>query len=728
MKLKRIVSLIICLATVFALSACTSNGAREEKPKFVALEASGAELAVENSRYVLTVDETGNNITLTDKTTAVSMSTIAEDADSDSFKNQQILKSALQLEYMTQLQNSYETAYSADTSVCTAASEKTEDGIKVTYCFNELQISIPVVYSLNEKGFSAEVDLNSVAEGGEYMIGKISVLPLAARAVNGGSGYLFIPSGCGGISLMSNTVTRTYDEVYEKIYGEDRNNLWTLERVYLPVYGSKDGDKAVFCMIESGAETARINALVNDTKYGSSFVYPAFTVRDYEYVKKGTTNGGMESRIYDEDIADNILKVNYCLLEGDKADYTGMAEVYRDYLDHKYGKAEKKSAPMLALKFLGGVEEKKFAFGIPYYSLFELTTVSEAREITDEISKATGIQPLVQLVGFGKDGLENGTLAGGYKIASSLGSFEEIADWQKEAAGQGTAVALDFDIVNYSNSGSGFSVKGDSAKSAADNDVEYYYTQVALLSENKMLKSYYRLSRACLNNAGEKLLNLATKKKLGAVSLSTLGTTVYADYGNRKYYSGSNMPQQVEEILGGFKEKEITLLSNAAFEYAAGLSDYVLDAPIQSSRSDVIDEEIPFYQMVLGAGTALYNIPVNLTIDDNTAILKAAEAGTGLSYTICKNYSTKLLSSSQKSLYASDYDGVKERITEQAEEYAVLYNKISDASIARHSVLENGIRKTVFTNGVTVYVNYGYEQKAVNGMVVPPRSYITEEA
>lgn len=723
MKLKRIVSLIICLATVFALSACTSNGAREEKPKFVALEASGAELAVENSRYVLTVDETGNNITLTDKTTAVSMSTIAEGADS--FKNQQILKSALKLEYMTQLQNSYETAYSADTSVCTATSEKTEDGIKVTYCFNELQISIPVVYSLNENGFSAEVDWNFIAEGGEYLTGKISILPLAARAVNGGSGYLFIPSGSGGISLMSNTVTRTYDE---EIYGDDRNNLWTLERIYLPVYGSKDGDKAVFCIIESGAETARMNALVNDTKYGSSFVYPAFTVRDYEQVKKGTTNGGMESRIYDEDIADNILKVNYCLLEGDKADYTGMAEVYRDYLDNKYGKAEKSSAPMLALKFLGGVEEKKFAFGIPYYSLFELTTVSEAREITDEILKATGIQPLVQLAGFGKDGLENGTLAGGYKIASSLGSFEEIADWQKEATGQGNAVALDFDIVNFSNSGSGFSVNGDSAKSVANNDVERYYTQVALLSENKMLKSYYRLSRACLNNAGEKLLNLATKKKLGAVSLSTLGTTVYSDYGNRKYYSGSNMPQQVEEILGSFKEKEITLLSNAAFEYAAGLSDYVLDAPIQTSRSEVIDEEIPFYQMVLGGRTALYNIPVNLTIDDNTAILKAAEAGTGLSYTICKNYSTKLLSSSQKSLYAADYDGVKERITEQAEEYATLYNKISDASIARHSALENGIRKTVFTNGVTVYVNYDYEQKAVNGTVVPPRSYIIEEA
>ena len=92
MKLKRIASLIICLATVSALSACSENGAREERPKFSALEVSNTELAVENGRYVLTVDETGNNITVTDKTTAVSMSTIAEDADSDSFKNQQILK------------------------------------------------------------------------------------------------------------------------------------------------------------------------------------------------------------------------------------------------------------------------------------------------------------------------------------------------------------------------------------------------------------------------------------------------------------------------------------------------------------------------------------------------------------------------------------------------------------------------------------------------------------
>ena len=68
-----------------------------------------------------------------------------------------------------------------------------------------------------------------------------------------------------------------------------------------------------------------------------------------------------------------------------------MADTYKKYLDDKYGKQKKENnAPALSLKFLGGVEEKKFFFGVPYHSLYPLTTVDEAKEITAELKSKIG--------------------------------------------------------------------------------------------------------------------------------------------------------------------------------------------------------------------------------------------------------------------------------------------------------------------------------------------------
>lgn len=724
MKLKKIIAVLLCLASAASLGACgKDNGERSEKPKFSMPEAVASAVQVENSAYGLSVDETGNNITLISKTDGTVYSSVTGDELGSDFENQQILKSALVLDYMPQLET-YKTVFSADSAACTAVAEKeAENAIRVTYYFGELKISIPVIYSLSEQGYSAAIDLNQIAEGGEYMVGRISLLPLAARAQNGGSGYLLIPSGSGGLAYMSNTEMRAVTaEVAGAVYGEARNNLWTLEKTYLPVYGACEQGSAMFTVIDSGAELAALSTNVNDQKYGSSFSYAVFTVRGSAKVTKGSTTA-MESMIYDDDIADTSIKLNFYPLTGEKASYTGMAEQYKGYLASKYGAAEKQAAPLLALKFLGGVEEKKFAFGIPYYSLFSLTSVEEAREITDEIAKETGINPLVQLVGFGDGGLENNKIAGGYKIPSKLGSFKQIAEWQAAAEKLGATVALDFDIVNFKNGSNGFS-KSDAAKSAVNKKQEYNYYQVALLDANKMFSSFYRLSRSSLDKAAEKLLKLADKKELNAISLATLDSTAYSDYGNRKYFAKATMSEQTGAIIDSFREKDITVVANAAYDYAAARSDYILDAPIQTSKSDIIDVEIPFYQMVFSDRAGLYNISVNLTMDDNTALLKAAEAGTGLSYTVCKSYSTKLISSSQNSLYATDYAGVKDRIISQAEEYGKLYDQIKDSYISSHRAISNELRETVFANGVKVYVNYGYSELSADGVSVPARSYV----
>ena len=719
--LKKLFAVVLVISVLFTLVGCNNDGSRTSKPKFTSSDGSYDVTAVENERYELSYNCETSALTLRDKTKDfLYSSTIV--AEGEDFKNQEILSSSLVVEYVKQLDNNYTALFSCDGANCKQDCKKTKNGLTVTYYFNKAKISVPVEYTLTDKGLTAGVDLNKVAEGGKNMVGKITLLPMFARAENNNeSGYLFIPSGSGGISYTKDEITKTGTmDVYGSDLSEVQSMLWTSEKVLMPVFGAKQDKNASMGIIENGAEMASLISSVNDVKMGYSYIYPSFRVRGFNKVVKNTAQA-VESFIYNEDIADSKIKVSYYLLDGNNASYSGMADTYKKYLDDKYGKQKKENnAPVLSLKFLGGVEEKKFFFGVPYHSLYPLTTVDEAKEITAELKSKTGETPLIQLVGFGKSGLENKQIAGGYGIASKLGSVKDIVKWQKE-----NTVAIDFDIVNFSKSSNGFSVSSDIAKSTTDDKMEQNYYQVALLSPNKALKGYYLLSRFSLNEAADKLLKSAEKSGINALSMSTLGTVAYSDYGDRKYFAKSGMETQVKDIIAKFKD--ITVVSNGAFEYVSAMSDYITDAPIQTSKSKIINEEIPFYQMVFGSRVNVYNTAVNLATDDTLAILKAAEAGTGLAYTINKNYSTKLLDSSQNMLYATYYSGVKNRIISQVKEYIEFYNLIKDSTIKEHTVLANGLRKTVYENGVTVYVNYTENTLSDGEITVNANSYKVKE-
>ena len=54
---------------------------------------------------------------------------------------------------------------------------------------------------------------------------------------------------------------------------------------------------------------------------------------------------------------------------------------------------------------------------------------------------------------------------------------------------------------------------------------------------------------------------------------------------------------------------------------------------------------------------------------------------------------------------------------------------VKNAKITQHSIVDDNVRKTVFDNGVAVYVNYGDTGAAVNGISVAPQSFeVVQEA
>ena len=51
---------------------------------------------------------------------------------------------------------------------------------------------------------------------------------------------------------------------------------------------------------------------------------------------------------------------------------------------------------------------------------------------------------------------------------------------------------------------------------------------------------------------------------------------------------------------------------------------------------------------------------------------------------------------------------------------------VSGAMIVNHEILEGGVRKITYDNGVSIYINYGSETQKVGGVEIPAMSYRME--
>ena len=77
--------------------------------------------------------------------------------------------------------------------------------------------------------------------------------------------------------------------------------------------------------------------------------------------------------------------------------------------------------------------------------------------------------------------------------------------------------------------------------------------------------------------------------------------------------------------------------------------------------------------------------------------------------------------------YNSVYSEMKEGMFENSKTLSKYYNKISGQHIIDHIIHENGLRETVFENGVRAYVNYTNSiLETPAGQLHPYEYFITE--
>ncbi len=744
----RISAVILCLViTLSALSGCGVNEARVKistklysKMKFTD-EALESGVVAENEHFSLTWNDELSQVFFTDKQSGEIYGSMPYEAtipvyDEDGMligNNKQVESpiTVFYYEYKS-VSEAYSHASVDAIEEGNVYTEKIENGLRVIYDFCNQEISVPVEYTISDECFNITVKPTEISDNGERYVTAVSIAPFACGLKNDSeNSSLFLPDGSGAIiKPISKNITGNSGSM--RVYGEDLtvqtyNKKSYTQTVKMPVFGMQKGGNALFGIITSAAEQASINWNIGASSIRYSTVYPMFRIRGYSLLEspKGFASTAIEIKAFDDIINDTPLSVSYFPLNGEKANYSGMAELYRNYL-LKNGTLKKKSTetPAASLKIIGGVEQKEFTFGIPHTVLKPLTTIEQAEEITRYFEKKTDGKILVNLVGFGASGLDTGKAGGGFKIAGKLGSkktVKKLADYCKI---NGIELFYSFDLIAYSKSGSGFSLTSDSAKLI--NGQTAFLNNNDNMTRNKGANRYALLSRGELENALKRAIKATDGYEIGGISLDSIGNTLYSDYGINGAGVGENMGVQAKKLLDKAGEKHTVLLSGAN-SYAFGSCDYITEAPTSSSKYDFTAYDVPFYQMVVRGYVPLAGESINLAVNGEKAILRCVETGIAPSYTLIYDYDSTLATSEFYNLYGSSYKGIREDAIKNINRLSGVFEIIGDKTIKSHSVLDNGLRITEFDGGVTVAVNETDTEQSVNGKTIPAMDYAVWE-
>lgn len=590
------------------------------------------------------------------------------------------------------------------------SSEKIENGIKITYYFENVKVSIPVEYTLREDSLLVSINGADVKEQGEqYRLVYASPSPLLCSVVQGTEdSYIFVPEGNGAL-MYTNIDADGQRKISMGPANVTSHDVSTAtnqpESSGMRVFGIKDKNDAMLCIAEETPGAVGLTASAGDKKSDYSNVFPLYYFVDYDYFYGKATNAAAIRHLSDR--CQSKISVGYYPLENDEANYNGMAKRYREYLmDSGYIDTDKSQTDTpYSLTILGGVISTSSILGVPVKTLKAMTDYTQTQGIVDDITNLTGIKPVVRLKGYTESGINYGEIAGGYDFSSKIGTEKQRKAFEEYCKSNDISLYYEFELIKYSKSGSGFSYSNDSAKTAILYPAEQSGVNVPLRDSNSNI-TYRFLKRSKINDAVNKLVKTVQKKEISGICISTLGEVSYSDYSEGVDYAVTHgIEKDTVKYFNALKKTDSDVAASKATYFAAGLVDTVFDAPLDISGKYQYDVEIPFYQMVFSGVTPLYSSAVNLAPVPEQKIMMAASTGTGLGFTVIDNFDNKYMETSIEKLYACVYKENIELISSAVNKYSEIYSAVNNSLIASYDILESGVTKTVFENGVVVYAN-----------------------
>ncbi|CAG9620787.1 DUF5696 domain-containing protein [Sutcliffiella rhizosphaerae] len=599
-----------------------------------------------------------------------------------------------------------------------------ENGFTAKIKFKTASIDVELSVTLEEDNIIIDVPSGGVEDGTYNKIVSMKVYPfLGAAHMDDISGYLFIPDGSGALMRFERSAYRSDTPFIGAIYGEDEGFsrpkssedefTFPAQAISVPVYGAVHGVKqnAFLTSIEEGQSYGQVLAYPSGASTDFFWVTSEYQYRFNYFQPTSKSMGGFN--VYQPEKNDFNIKQKVMFLQGEEADYVGMANRYQQHLEAQQILEKNNQDVMdIRLEFLGG-ETKK---GLIWNSVLPMTPLQDIPEFVDELQQNNVDNMHIVYRGWTKGGL-TGTLPQKFPIERKLGGKGDLEDTIALLSEKNIPFYLHSDFTTAFDGASGFSGSKDVAKKINSQPI----------TKNQFgYGSNYLSPKKSLEMAKKDLVDFLDHGVTN-IALETTGNKLFSDFNRGLSSSREEMINIYQELFTLYQEGESELSFYRPNNYAWEYMERYLDMPMYSSNYMFVTDTVPFLQIVLKGYVPFYANFSNFSHNPKEEVLRMIEFGAYPSFYLTSESAQLLMKTPSRGLYTSEFDIWKEEVINQYTMVKESLGTVENASISDRVVHQPGVSEVVYDNGVTIIVNYTDADVTINGQTIEATSFEVSE-
>jgi len=611
------------------------------------------------------------------------------------------------------------------------------NGVEVEFHFPSLGMRVTVLYWLEDGALVVRIPADRIVEemytivnaqgrliDHQQAITAITVFPWFGAASRNDIGYVFYPDGSGAITRFENWESRPQALITERFHifsdtsGSSEGIVWGVPNsVSMPVFGIRNRDNAFLAAITEGYDKSTLAvhpAGVVINLYRASF---GLNFRGTFEINMSAISGAtgralqMATRV-DRDITLIDKEVRYFILQGEDANYSGMARVYRDYLIQTGGLQNNITAPgslPLYLQLFMGIEEQ----GMLFNTFVPMTTFDQASEIISEFQNR-GVQNMETML--------RGWQSGGYSWrhviwppASRLGGrrgLTRLDNFMGGSALPGVHVYLENQFNIAQGSSRGFSPRRDVAINGVRLPLQTQWGNWFAL----------RPSFSVQRNR-DFISNMSNTPNLN-VAYQMLGGFLVSDYNRNAPVNRGEAAEMFAGMTAYATADGRRVMLNGSNSFMLRYANFLYGIPSTSRRLFITDECVPFVQMVVSGLVGHSSDMGNLASSLQAEKLRWVEFGSVPAFELTYRDSVHLQNTDYSMLFTSTFSNWVDDVVAVYESLNARIGHTFGLQMISHERIEEYVVRVEYEDGTVIFINYNYHEVVVDGHVVPPVDFI----
>lgn len=587
--------------------------------------------------------------------------------------------------------------------------------------------NVAIEYRLDGDEFVVSVPMENIRYRADYPVTYLTVLPMFGAAGLDKEGFMLVPEGGGAIIRYNNGKLKQnsyFADLYGWDYARKRKEVVNETQALFPVFGMTNEGGSFICVIEGAQSFAGIQADIsgryNSYNYASAKYH---IIHGEEYNVSAKT--AQIVKMFEKQIPNETIQQRYCFVNSDS--YADMAKAYGEYLYEQYPEIkdinEDENMPV-NVEMVGAISKTVVKMGMPVDSAVPVTTFDDADEIMNSLVEEGVSNLSVRFSGWMNGGV-NQRVLNNVKVLRKLGGEEGMEELIASAKERGVSLYFDGISTFAYDSGilRGFSPFSDAARFATREQVKVEGYSYVIYKPVSWKDTFYLVNPAYASEMADNLISKLSDMKAEGVAFRDIGSLLSADYNPKALVTREEVKRMNIETLKDAKALGQSVQIKEGFDFALPYVDQITDMNLTGTHYSILDASVPFYQIALHGHVEYMGQPINISADWETELLNCAQYGAGLNFTFMAEDAKVVQETWYSSLYGASFDEWNDDVIRIVNEYQTAMKGLNRTEIVGHEI-QGDITVTTYADGRQVYVNYGFEDYAVENTVVPARSYI----